>query len=285
MHAHEFFADLLIHDDDELAALLGGEIVARELRHEWPLSRLEDVRLRDGRRYAYKAQLPPTVEPEFYAAAHSPLLVPFLDLGREDRTRFLATEWIEAPSLGSAELSDDEFLGHARRVTAAIGAIEGATPVFLDLSSAAALQEVADETAERLAALVGRGVYLEIGSDAPERVSSWARRPGVIRAVEDGSGISHGDLSPDEVLVVGDGYRVIDWQRPVLGPPEMDLVSLLKHRGLDPAAHLDREFVQLSWFLLLHWAALAQHDLLPGLSPRFTEGWALSALGPILEEG
>jgi aminoglycoside phosphotransferase (APT) family kinase protein len=39
--------------------------------------------------------------------------------------------------------------------------------------------------------------------------------------------VIHGDLKADQVFVTRAGYRVIDWQRPVVAPPEVDLVSLL----------------------------------------------------------
>jgi hypothetical protein len=282
MHAHEFFGDLLVHDDDELGDLLGCPVAARTLRHEWPLSRLEDVRLRDGRRYAYKAQLPPTVEPGFYAVARTHLLVPHLALGAAGRTTFLATEWLDVPALSGLGLGHEEFLDHARRVIRETAGIAGSPPVFLDLSTPEALAAAADETATRLAALIADGRFSMLHADVPGRVAAWARDPQVLDAATTAPGIVHGDLSGDEVLLADDGYRVLDWQRPVLGPREMDLVSLLLHAGADPRQIVARPVVQLSRFVLLHWAALAQHDLLPGLSPEFTGGWAVTALDDIL---
>ena len=60
---------LKLHTDADLARLLGKPILERETIHEWPLSCVQRVTLEDGERWAYKTQLPPTVEPAFYEAA------------------------------------------------------------------------------------------------------------------------------------------------------------------------------------------------------------------------
>ena len=74
MQTHPVFTNLLMHSDDELAAALGVGIVERETIHAWPLSCVQRLLLADGVKLIYKSQLPPTVEPEFYASASSPLL-------------------------------------------------------------------------------------------------------------------------------------------------------------------------------------------------------------------
>jgi hypothetical protein len=283
MRTHPQFPRLLIHDDDELGAALGGRVAGRSLVHEWPLARTEDVRLADGRRYAYKAQLPPTVEREFYTSARSSLLVPFRDLGQEAATSFLATEWVDAPTMHTAPLSDDEFLSEARAVVEELGDLGGIVPSYLDLSTCDALALAAETTAARLSSLIAAGRFSTVQADAPARVAAWARSAAVVDAATASPRLTHGDLSPEEVFLTGDGRRMIDWQRPVRGPADLDLVSLLRYRRIDPLRHVDAEVVQLSWFVLLHWAAVAQTDLLPGLPPAIPEGWALAALPHILD--
>jgi hypothetical protein len=282
MHEHPLFPDLLVHDDPELGAALGGSIAQRTLVHEWPLTRTEDVRLTDGRRFAYKAQLPPTVEPEFYAQSTSPLLSPHRDLGRVGRTAFLATEWIVAPTLRGSGLSESEFVARAREVVRGIGAIGGNAPAFLDMSTPNALGEAVGITADRLAALIASGRFANIATDAPPRLASWGHAAALVDAATSNIQLTHGDLSPEEVFVTADGFRVIDWQRPVLGPTELDLVSLLRFRRIDPLRYVRPEVVQLSWFMLLHWAALAQAVVLPDLPPDIPESWAQQALPHIL---
>jgi Phosphotransferase enzyme family len=282
MHEHPQFAVLLVHDDDELGLALGSPVLSRMVVHEWPLTRTEDVRLADGRRYAYKAQLPPTVEPEYYARSTSPVIPRFRDLGRVGVTAFLATEWIVAPTLHDTDLSESEFVAQAREVVRRIGEIEGNAPAFLDVSTPSALEEAVTITADRLAGLIASKRFANLATDVPSRIAKWGRSAGLVDAATSHIQLTHGDLSPEEVFVTADGFRVIDWQRPVLGPADLDLVSLLRFRRIDPLRYVRPEVVQLSWLILLHWAALAQAEVLPDLPPDIPEGWAQQALPHIL---
>jgi hypothetical protein len=279
--AHGAFPGLLTHDDDELGLALGSPIVARKLVHEWPLTRTERVTLRDGRVYAYKAQLPPSVELPFYSATTSRVLAPFRDLGSAGRTSFIATEWIDASSLHTLPLTDEEFVAHAKRVVGEIGGIRTGAPVFLDLASREAFQAQVDATCERMDGLIRDGWFTRVSAEAIGRVSTWSRSDAVVRAIETTEGVAHGDLSAEEVFRVDDGYRVIDWQRPVRGPSELDLVSLLRHRRLNPRDYVAGEYVELAAFLLLYWAALVSVEVLPDLPHHIPESWAVSAVRTI----
>ena len=55
----------------------------------------------------------------------------------------------------------------------------------------------------------------------------------VLEVIND-SHIIHGDLKADQVFMLGDEYRIIDWQRPYRAPAEVDLVSLLVDRKVEP---------------------------------------------------
>ncbi|MGO3152854.1 MAG: phosphotransferase [Galactobacter sp.] len=281
VHHHETFPDLLIHDNTELAAALGAAVVSREAVHAWPLSATEELRLADGRRYAYKAQLKPSVEAAVYAAVEDPLLPAQIDLGRHGTTRHMVTQWVDAPSLHTMELDESEFVGHARAVVARISAMAPEAPVFLDLSTGSTIAHAADVTAGRLNALIHSGQFVRLDANVPDRLRSWSREPQLVRRATEHTAFIHGDLSTEEVFVAEDGYHVIDWQRPILGTSELDLVSLLRHRGIDPLRYVDPEVVQLSWFVLLHWAGLVQTEVLPGLDPVLPESWAVEAVARI----
>ncbi len=47
MHRHEYF-DLWLHDDEELALLVQGDILERVTLHEWPLSCVEQLTMAVG---------------------------------------------------------------------------------------------------------------------------------------------------------------------------------------------------------------------------------------------
>jgi len=55
------------------------------------------------------------------------------------------------------------------------------------------------------------------------------------------------------VFVLPDGYRVIDWAYPRLGPLNVDLAALLESLGFDPFRHVDAGIVGVLGFLRIHW--------------------------------
>jgi aminoglycoside phosphotransferase (APT) family kinase protein len=101
-------------------------------------------------------------------------------------------------------------------------------------------------------------------------------------AVAAGSRLTHGDLKSDQIFVTSDGYRVIDWQRPVVAPPDVDLVSVLVDSGIDPGEYVGAAVRRLFWFLRLQWAVVAQFDLFPGRRWPLFDRWAAEATGEIL---
>jgi len=265
------------HTDEELDELLGAPVVAREQVHGWPLSSVERVRLVDGRTLAYKAQLPPTVEPSFYEAATSPLLPGHQLLGRLGATETMALEWIDAPLLtGAADLA-----GHGRAVVAAIGEIRGDLPSYLNAGDTDAWAELAAETTDRWERIIEAGWFRSTGAEEVAKVRAWAESRPVLAAIEAGTRITHGDLKADQVFTTADGYQVIDWQRPVVAPPEVDLVSLLVGAGVDPRPVCEPAVVGIFWLLRLRWAVEAQDELFPGTRFPLFDGWAAEAAANI----
>lgn len=282
MIEHAEFSGLRFHDDIELGALLGSTVVERRLVHEWPLTRTEEIRLRDGRHLAYKCQLPPSIETAFYASASSALLTGFLDLGRDGECAFLVTDWIESPSLLDLNLGRDEMIATVRDIVDEIGGIRGNPPHYLDISTPARWSAVVEDAASKLRALISEARFTAIPASDVHRLELWAETPPVVAAVTTDPRTVHGDLTLEEVFRTRDGWRVIDWQRPIHGPRELDTVSLLRFARIDPSTVVPREFVHLSSFLLLHWAVTAAHDLLPELPSGLPESWAVDSLRRIL---
>jgi len=130
MLTHPDMADLVMCDDDQLAALLG-DVAARETIHWWPLSWVQRLELADGRRYAYKSQLPPTVEPEFYDAARSALLPRHRRLDRLGACDTMIVEWLEVPRLDQLP-ENKERLAHAWPLLGQIAELDPGLPVYLD---------------------------------------------------------------------------------------------------------------------------------------------------------
>jgi hypothetical protein len=282
MLPHPLFADLLLHGDDELAEALGARIVGRATIHEWPLSCVQRLDLEDGRRLIYKSQRAPTVEAAFYARARSPLLPGHRALGRLGDCDILTIDWIEAPLLRTIAPRDIDLLAHGGRVIAEIAEIHGDVPVHLDVGSVDAWRAHAAIALEKLRTLVSDGRFRSIDGSAVDRVTEWSTSSSVLDAVRTESRLAHGDLKSDQVFVTSEGYRVIDWQRPVIAPPQIDLVSLLVEDGRKPHPYFDATTIRIFWFLRLSWAIEAQFDLFPTLTGGPFNRWAARAVRHIL---
>jgi hypothetical protein len=222
------------------------------------------------------------VEPEFYERASSPLLPEHQLLGRLGRCETMVLNWIDAPQLRKEASGAEELLRHGRAVVEQIGAIGGEPPVYLDVSTPQRWSAEVDTALEKIVKLHQDGLFQAVSPEALRRLREWAAEPEVVDAVTRQARIVHGDLKADQVLVAGEEYKVVDWQRPLRACPELDLVAMLVGAKLDPFAHLDRRVVQIFWMLRLHWATEAQLDLFPDFRGPLFNGWAAEAVTSIL---
>ncbi|GAA5027690.1 hypothetical protein GCM10023317_75850 [Actinopolymorpha pittospori] len=273
---------LVMCDDAELAKVVGAEVASRTTIHAWPLSWVQRLEFTDGRTFAYKSQLPPTVEPEFYQAATSPLLLGHRVLDRYADCRTILIDWLDAPGVNDAHQTEDQLLHRAREVVNQIGEIAGDLPVYLDLGTPQAWASAVEGTLAKLHELVVNRRFPSTDVSMVEKLADWVASPPVLAKITESPRLIHGDLRADQIFVTDAGYRIVDWQRPVIAPPEVDLVSLLTDLGIDPRPHVDASTRGIERFVLLHWAVVAQYDLFPTLDGSLFDEWSSSAIRAIL---
>ncbi len=258
MYKHPHF-DLWMHDDGELAKYIDGSVYQRVTLHEWPLSCVQRLVHYDARRFIYKSQSGPTVEADFYAAARSSLLVRARTIYREGPYTCLLLENLEAPRLTRLGMSEEDALQTGRALLGEIARISGKTrsklPVYLDVSTSRKWTALVKETLALLKGLVEKGTFRQVDQSMLESVRGWALTKPVLALFDGPTGLVHGDLSGDNVFLLPDGYRVIDWQRPLFGPAGLDLVDLLASLGCNPAGHVGKAVLQARAFLHLRWLA------------------------------
>jgi hypothetical protein len=254
MHRHPLF-DLWLHDDAELGAVIGSPVTLRMTIHEWPLSCVQGVEFATGERLIYKAQSPPTVEPEFYDSARAPILVPARNVPNGHGPDGLLLEEVRAPRLCDVQLSEATAVKLVDDVVAHIGRIDGELPTIGDIRTQSQWQAT-------LAAIAGDLRVLAMDAELPlvtdelvEKVSRVGNSAPVAAALDTPNGFVHRGLTADCVLVASDGYRVLDWQRPIWGPTELDRASLLESLGFDAAAHMPEGLIQLRAILEIGWFA------------------------------
>jgi aminoglycoside phosphotransferase (APT) family kinase protein len=102
----------------------------------------------------------------------------------------------------------------------------------------------------------------------------------VVALVDETSGLVHGDLNPANVLVAGEGYRLIDWQRPLFAPRELDQAALFEGR---PSLFEKVHPLGVAAFCIvrLHWTVMSRAHYLPELPHHTYSWWAAQALDKI----
>lgn len=284
MQTHPYFPDILLHTDTQLADLLGTKVVQRDTIHEWPLSCVQRLLLADGTRLIYKSQLQPTVESQFYQAASSSLLPGHRPLGTLGQCDIIILDWIDAPLLRDVVKSEADLLKQGRQVIAQIGQMQGDLPTYLDISSPEAWASACDHTFEQLEKLITDKRFTLTSLDTVERVRRWTQSTPVLAKLVEHPCLIHGDLTSEQIFVVPGGYRVIDWQRPVIAPPEVDLVTLLVSQNVEPRRYLDASVIGIYWFLLFSWAVKAQAELFPQQHGPLFDQWAAQSIHNILSD-
>lgn len=252
MHKHPYF-DLYMHDDQELAAHVGGEIVERERLHEWPLSCVERIVTAYGQ-WIYKCQSGPTVEAAFYTLARSDLLTLAQTLYQADGYTCTLSEYVDAPLIEDLDLSEAQALSITRQVRARMDAIEGDLPYMDDIRTPESWQSLVDGTLEHIAGLIEQGRYIQTMPERVEELREWAHSKETLQATQRKAGYVHGDFTGDNLFVLGEGdYRVIDWQRPYYGPTELDVASMLESLEFDPLQVVGPGIVQIRSFMQIRW--------------------------------
>ena len=125
MKKHEHF-DLWLHDDGELADMLGMDVVSRQTVQEWPLSAVERVTFDDGTSRIYKAFRNLPTETEFYRRVRSRHIPEVYYNHSEGERHWLLLE--DVPGEHPASLNWEEALCLARRARDIIHGIDWAGP-------------------------------------------------------------------------------------------------------------------------------------------------------------
>lgn len=263
MERHPYF-DLWLHSNEELTELLSTAILERTTLHEWPLSCVQLLRLADYSSLIYKSQLQATsVEPDFFAAVqrdsaryariYRPRLPHARQLGTLHNSVVMAFEYIDAPRLDDFTLDETAILDHGNRLLAEIRQFPVDLPVYTDISTLDKWTPFVEETLSKLTNLISSGQFRLIPSAAIQDMVKWSHSEAILATLQSPPALNHHDLGGDNIFVTREGYKFIDWQRPVRGPAELDRVSYLDAMGLDPLRFTSPGLVGLVRFLSLRW--------------------------------
>lgn len=252
MQRHPYF-DLWLHDDNELGVLLASRVIERTTLHEWPLSCVQRIRMADGRTRIYKVQAEPTVEPTFYGCARSPLLVNAQIISQANAPAVLLLEDVDAPRLVDLQPTVEQALAIGRVLLGEISHISGDLPATADLRTDQQWQAYVAGLHDDLCALVEAGTFHLVDHTFVQQLMQTALSQPVLAALCESPGYVHLDLSATNLFVPADGYRLVDWQRPIWGPTALDMASLLDSLHMEMRPHLSIGIVQLFYLLRIGW--------------------------------
>lgn len=252
MQPHPYF-DLRLHNDQELCAIVGSAITARTTLHEWPLSCVQRLHLANGHTVIYKSQYGPTVEAAFYRHATSPLLISAQTFYEEDGHVALLFDEITAPRLCDLPCSTEQLVAIGQQLIHQISQVTVNFPVYLDLSTIAQWQQIIAATQVHLAQLVADGRFVQTTAEHLHALATQAQDEAVLAALAGPSSLVHGDLTGENIFVLGDRWQVIDWQRPLIGPSALDLATLLHAAGVDPRPYVPVGILRLRALLQIQW--------------------------------
>jgi hypothetical protein len=251
MHRHPWF-DLQLHDDGELVSIVGTDILERVTLHEWPLSCVQRLTLADGRKLIYKTQSA-TLESEFYARARSDLLPRAQTIYKADGHACMLIEFVDAPLIEDLDLSEEEAARIGREVLAQIAQIDGRLPHTYDISDEARWMAFVQALLSDLRRQIEQGAFERTDEALVRDLERWAFSDAVLSAIRTRPGCVHGDLSGDNLFVLPNGYRLIDWQRSIRGPTGLDIVTLLGSLGFDPLHSVEAGVLRIWLLLQVHW--------------------------------
>ncbi|OZB98890.1 phosphotransferase [Paenibacillus sp. XY044] len=268
MHRHQSF-DLLLHDDEELGEYLDSPVSQRVTIHEWPLSCVQRICTEQGGSYIYKVQAPPTLEAQFYARARSPLMVSVRVIETKSDTTAMLMEEIKAPRLNDIPLKESEAAAIANDLTEMIGRIHGDLPFMNDISTEEGWTAYIGAALDQICECIHEGSFKQVSLEQVNKLREWSEAPALLAEIRSPSGLVHADLKAENVLVTNDGYRVLDWQRPIRGPILLDAATLLNSLGFDPTRYVPIGIMQMYHFLHVAWYAQAARRWVPQGKPWF----------------
>ncbi len=262
MEKHPFF-NLKLHTDDELEIIVKQSIVSRQTIHEWPLSCVQVIKTSSGNKYIYKSQSGPTVESLFYKEAKSSLLANCRTLYQNNGHSVLLLDYIDGTLIDNKKLTENELVQTGRLIVEEISQIRGKLPCYQDISSIELWQEYANQTIEKITQLLITGRFTKISEEKLAYLTKWASSKSILNIFKSRITTIHGDATGDNIFFTSNGFRIIDWQRPLRAPAEIDLVALLESQNVNSIKYINTCIIGIFYFTRLAWATECQTKWIP----------------------
>jgi len=231
MIKHKDF-DIWLHDDDELSAIHGANVILREPLQKWPLSVVERITFCDNLRRIYKSFSNLPVETEFYRHVESQY-IPKVYYNHSGDNR----HWLLLEDVGKHypdNLNREQILNlayQAREIINGFGSIDFHR---YDLSEKH-YPSFVNVLIGLLNNLHHNQKLKTVDGAVIDRIEKALYHPEVLRATHGKCALLHGDLKCNNLLIRPDGeMAIIDWQNVLYGPEEIDIYSLMADQKINP---------------------------------------------------
>ena len=205
----EEFLNIWVHGDERLEELLNRKIISREKLHQWPLSYVEKVTLKDNIHFVYKSQnSASSVEKDFYSKVKMPFLTSPVYSETYENCDIMILPYLDYPTLESvSEIKLEQTVFNISRM------IQGFSdmPIFFDLSSVEKLSQIIDTVCV---------CFEEKGENKNiDILKKWISEKSHVCYDSQEIGNVHGDLTVTNILIENGELRyILDWQRPMKAP-------------------------------------------------------------------
>jgi hypothetical protein len=142
--------------------------------------------------------------------------------------------------------------------------MRGNVPWYRDLSSVHRWQTFVARVLDDLARLVDSAAFTLTTREDVTTLREWASRRAVLDQFRIKVRTIHGDAIRGNVFVTSQGVKLIDWQRPLPAPAEIDIVSLLESMDFSPIGSVDPAIIGIFHFTRLAWTVECQITWIPG---------------------
>ena len=172
-------------------------------------------------------------------------------------------EYIDGTRVSELSLNVPQLLALSQKIQSEIARIQGDLPAYTDIGRVEKWLAFAESTIEAMTDLVDKRVFTSLSRSVGTSLRKWAAASALLDLVKTTSAFTHGDLTGENIFVVGDELRLIDWQRPRIAPKDIDTVTLLDAQGVDPRLYVNYEAVQMYHFLKISWFVECQTTHFP----------------------
>jgi hypothetical protein len=231
MRKHEDF-EIWLHDNDELAAIHGANVISREPLQAWPLSVVERIAFSDNNSRIYKAFNNLPVETEFYRNVKSRYIPKAFYNHSDDNRHWLLLE--DAGKHYPDNLNREQTLSLAYQAREIINGFGSVDFCRYDLSERH-YDSFANVLIELLNNLRQNQKLKAVDGTVIARIEKMLYHPEVLRTIRGKCALLHGDLKCNNLLVRPDGeMAIIDWQNVLYGPEEIDIYHLMADQKMNP---------------------------------------------------